>query len=142
MSENIKLFETAPEANETEASTPSYTLEYILAQIEEIRKSDENLREALTTLAAVDLGDACEYTADTVANITGMVCQREETNQKMLSIYMAMLNDLRPKKVSPFEKLREITDFARSLDEDDFAPDVWEQLMARISLQLTSIPIE
>ncbi len=102
MSENIK-------------SESLYSIDYILSQIAKIQEQTEYLNKALEQLSQMSDGDSGG--AGAPGNILGeakaqaigdVVRCRETTNQKMLSLYEKMYDDLRPsdlKKLEIFERI-------------------------------------
>lgn len=98
--------EAAPE-NRSE----KLTMDYVLAQIERISSQTEHLKLALEKLGAMDDGENAEsYSPGNLQGkakaeaIGGVVKSREETNQRLLSLYAMMYADLKPKTASVREK--------------------------------------
>ena len=103
MSENVK--------NES-----LYNIDYILSQIAKIQEQTEYLNKALEQLSQMSDGDSGSSGAP--GNILGeakaqaigdVVRCRETTNQKMLSLYERMYDDLRPSEVKKMDILERIS---------------------------------
>lgn len=104
-----------------------YNIEYILSQIAKIQEQTEYLNDALEKLS--QMGDGESGAPGSPGNIQGqakaqafadIVRCRETTNQKMLSLYEKMYDDLKPddgnKKLDVLEKLAQI-----ATNTDDFS---------------------
>lgn len=111
-----------------------YNIEYILSQIAKIQEQTEYLNNALEKLS--QMGDGESGNPGSPGNIQGQakaqaICDivrcRETTNQKMLSLYEKMYDDLKPlnenKKLDVLEKLAQI-----AANTDDFASEKSEML--------------
>ena len=111
-----------------------YNIEYILLQIAKIQEQTEYLNNAIDKLS--QMGDGESGVPGSPGNIQGqakaqaigdIVRCRETTNQKMLSLYEKMYDDLKPengnKKLDVLEKLTQIT-----ANTDDFASEKIEML--------------
>lgn len=120
------------EENEMEECT--YSIEYILSQIAKIQEQTEYLNTAIEKLSL--MGDGESGDPGSPGNIQGqakaqaigdIVRCRETTNQKMLSLYEKMYDDLRPensnRKLDVLEKLAQI-----AANTDDFACEKSEML--------------
>lgn len=120
------------EENEMEECT--YSIEYILSQIAKIQEQTEYLNTAIEKLSL--MGDGESGDPGSPGNIQGqakaqaigdIVRCRETTNQKMLSLYEKMYDDLRPensnRKLDVLEKLAQI-----AANTDDFASEKSEML--------------
>ena len=103
MSENIK-------------SESLYNVDYILSQITKIQEQTEYLNNALEQLSQMSDGDS--GSAGAPGNILGeakaraigdVVRCRETTNQKILSLYERMYDDLRPSEVKKLDILERIS---------------------------------
>ena len=111
-----------------------YNIEYILSQIAKIQEQTEYLNDALEKLS--QMGDGENGAPGSPGNIQGqakaqafadIVRCRETTNQKMLSLYEKMYDDLKPddgnKKLDVLEKLAQI-----DANTDDFASEKSDML--------------
>lgn len=111
-----------------------YNIEYILSQIAKIQEQTEYLNIALKKLS--QMGDGESGSPGSPVNIQGqakaqaiadIVRCRETTNQKMLSLYEKMYDDLKPdnenKKLDVLENLAQI-----AANTDDFASEKSEML--------------
>lgn len=107
-----------------------YNIEYILSQIAKIQEQTEYLNDALEKLS--QMGDGESGAPGSPGNIQGqakaqafadIVRCRETTNQKMLSLYEKMYDDLKPdngnKKLDVLEKLAQI-----AANTDDFSEKI------------------
>ncbi len=84
--------------SETENSkdTPKLTMDYLLQKIEEISKDQPYISEAITALEFVQSSGPGDVGAQAKAHALGEIVKaREATNQKLLSLYEKMYNDLK-----------------------------------------------
>ena len=102
--------EAAPESR-----SEKLTMDYILAQIERVATQTEHLNLALEKLVNMSDGENGEsYSPGNLQGkakaeaIAGVVRSREETNQRLLSLYTMMYADLRRKPASLQEKALEM----------------------------------
>lgn len=107
-----------------------YSIEYILSQIAKIQEQTEYLNIALEKLSQMGDGESCA--PGSPGNIQGqaiadIVRCRETTNQKILSLYEKMYDDLKPdngnKKLDVLERLAQI-----AANTDDFASEKSDML--------------
>jgi len=77
----------------TETTTPRYTVEYILEQIEKIAADTAYLHEAIK--GAVSAGEA------RAIGLGNIVESRENTNRKLIAFYEKIYDDLKPEKATP-----------------------------------------
>lgn len=107
----------------------TYSIEYILSQIAKIQEQTEYLNTALEKLSL--MGDGESGGPGSPGNIQGqakaqaigdIVRCRETTNQKMLSLYEKMYDDLKPENSN--QKLNVLEKFAQiAANTDDFASE-------------------
>lgn len=111
-----------------------YSIEYMLSQIAKIQEQTEYLNIALEKLSQMGDGESCapgspgniqgQAKAQAIADI---VRCRETTNQKMLSLYEKMYDDLKPdngnKKLDVLERLAQI-----AANTDEFASEKSDML--------------
>ncbi len=107
-----------------------YNIEYILSQIVKIQAQTEHLDNAIETLSQMGNGEGTPGNIQGQAKaqaIAEVVRCRETTNQKMLSIYEKMYDDLKPgsenRKLDVLEALAQI-----AANTDDFASEKSEML--------------
>lgn len=99
-----EVIETAEvkETSETVASPesqPELTIGYVLARIEKIASQTAYLNKAIEEISKVQIGGAGVMGAGEKANaIADVVRCRETTNQKLISFYEKLYNDLNPAK--------------------------------------------
>ena len=94
MSNNIEnvAIETKP--------TEKLTMDYVLDQIKKITTETEYLHHAISELSQINSGGPGDIGAQEKAHSFGViVSRREETNQKLLSLYEKMYDDLKPQSV-------------------------------------------
>ena len=99
MSNNIEnmAIETKP--------TEKLTMDYVLEQIEKIAMETEYLHHAISELSKTESGGPGDIGAQEKAHSFGViVSRREETNQKLLSLYEKMYDDLKPKEEKTKDK--------------------------------------
>ena len=87
-------------SNEEINETPyKLTMEYLLQKIEEISKDQPYISEAITALEHVQSGGPGDVGAQAKAHALGEIVKaRETTNQKLLSLYEKMYDDLKPQQ--------------------------------------------
>ena len=101
-------------SNEEINETPyKLTMEYLLQKIEEISKDQPYISEAISALEFVNSGGPGDVGAQAKAHALGEIVKaREATNQKLLSLYEKMYEDIKPLKESMqlarFAKLQEL----------------------------------
>ena len=101
-------------SNEETNETPQkLTMEYLLQKIEEISKDQPYISEAISALEFVNSGGPGDIGAQAKAHALGEIIKaREATNQKLLSLYEKMYEDIKPIKESMqlarFAKLQEL----------------------------------
>ncbi len=151
MSENIENLEMAEKegAENANMSKVGFSFEYVLTQIEEIRKQMEYLNEVITKLADIEAssagwdgdisgdGNNIVIPSDTATPakaqaLTEIVRCRETTNQQMLRMYEKMLDKLTGGSIESqvergkWEAITHLADIA--CHEDDFASERAEML--------------
>lgn len=95
----------------TANTTTKYTLDYVLEQIEKIQADTEHIKSAISGLSQ-NIQDPSGSRADA---FDGAVKSRETTNQRLISFYEKMYDDLKPKP-SPEEKQNKLEKMAMLLD--------------------------
>ncbi len=94
---NSKANRTKEENSET---SQKFTMEYLLQKIEEISKDQPYISEAITALEFVQSGGPGDVGAQAKAHALGEIVKaREATNQKLLSLYEKMYDDLKSEKL-------------------------------------------
>ena len=104
-----------------------YNIEYILSQIAKIQEQTEFLNIALEKLSQMGDGEGNIQGQAKAQAFADIVRCRETTNQKMLSLYEKMYDDLKPdnrnKKLDVLDKLAQI-----AANPDDFAAEKSDML--------------
>lgn len=145
MTDTVKTAETA--------AIPEYSIPYVLGQIEKIQQQTEYLNDALKKLS--DMADGDSGDPGCPGNIQGqakaeafgdIVRCRETTNQQMLKLYEKMYDnlsvDIRAREELPTEwkvKADSVTDWLRTLDQDDFTAEAWQILMEVARAKMTEM---
>jgi len=75
----------------TEATTPKYTVEYILEQIEKISVDNADLQKAIQDFSQFN---SSNMDVEQTKLVTGMIMAHEMTNQKIIAFYREMYRDL------------------------------------------------
>ena len=89
--------------------TEKLTMDYVLEQIEKIATEREYLHDAIFELSKTNSGGPGDIGAQGKAQALGeIVSSREQTNQKLLSLYEKMYDDLKSQSI-PSEKERRIS---------------------------------
>ena len=89
--------------------TEKLTMDYVLEQIEKIATEREYLHDAISELSKTNSGGPGDIGAQGKAQALGeIVTSREQTNQKLLSLYEKMYDDLKSQSI-PSEKERRIS---------------------------------
>ena len=89
--------------------TEKLTMDYVLEQIEKIATEREYLHDAISELSKTNSGGPGDICAQGKAQALGeIVTSREQTNQKLLSLYEKMYDDLKSQSI-PSEKERRIS---------------------------------
>jgi hypothetical protein len=84
-------------------------MDYVLEQIEKIATEREYLHDAISELSKTNSGGPGDIGAQGKAQALGeIVTSREQTNQKLLSLYEKMYDDLKSQSI-PSEKERRIS---------------------------------
>lgn len=107
---NSKANKTKEENSET---SQKLTMEYLLQKIEEISKDQPYISEAIAALEHVKSGGPGDVGVQAQAHaFCEIVKAREATNQKLLSLYEKMYEDLKPLsesfQIARFAKLKEL----------------------------------
>ncbi len=140
MSENIKNQEV-----NTNQQT-NYTVDYILAKIEE-------LQEQLSRLSPSSVGDCIAQAAKPIAesededidynelaeSISVPFCMREETYRKMLELYARMYDDAKAseKKRRELQEKKELVEYIKELYHGNVPDDKQEEFISYFSNILT-----
>ena len=106
MSENKKVInETNAKAEATTQETTNYTIDYILKMLEKISNDQAHLTTALEKLSKLESkGPGDVGTADLADAIAHVVDAREDTNRKLIALYVKMYDDLKAKQPMSEEK--------------------------------------
>lgn len=85
---------------EIKEAPQKFTMEYLLQKIEEISKDQPYISEAIAALEHVQSGGPGDVGAQAKAHALGEIVKaREATNQKLLSLYEKMYDDLKSEKL-------------------------------------------
>ena len=85
---------------EIKETPQTLTMEYLLQKIEEISKDQPYISEAISALEFVNSGGPGDVGAQAKAHALGEIVKaREATNQKLLSLYEKMYDDLKSEKL-------------------------------------------
>ena len=91
-----------PENNKNTEQQEKLTLDYLLQKIEEISKEQPYISDAIKALENVKSGGPGDVGAQAQAHALGEIVKaREATNQKLLSLYEKMYDDLKAEKLDP-----------------------------------------
>ena len=102
-------------------STEKLTMDYILGQIEKIATETEYLHNAISELSKTNSGGPGDVGTQEKAHALGeIVTSREHTNQRLLSLYEKMYDDLKSQSV-PTERERIIDTMLESLGNRNVA---------------------
>ena len=82
---------------ETTANATKYTLDYVLEQIEKLQTDTEYIKSAVNGLGQ-NIQDPSGSRAEALG---GAIKSRETTNQRLISFYEKMYDDLKPKNPDP-----------------------------------------
>lgn len=82
---------------ETTANATKYTLDYVLEQIEKLQTDTEYIKSAVNGLGQ-NIQDPSGSRAEALG---GGIKSRETTNQRLISFYEKMYDDLKPKNPDP-----------------------------------------
>ena len=102
-------------------STERLTMDYILGQIEKIATEAEYLHNAISELSKTNSGGPGDVGTQEKAHALGeIVTSRERTNQRLLSLYEKMYDDLKSQS-APTERERIIDTMLESLGNRNVA---------------------
>ena len=133
MSNNIEnvAIETMP--------TEKLTMDYVLGQIEKITTETEYLHHAISELSQINSGGPGDIGAASKAQALGeIVTQREHTNQKLLSLYEKMYDDLKPQSV-PNERERLIGMMLGQLENPKVPPTTQDAIVDILATSLQDL---
>ena len=95
--------------------TEKLTMDYVLEQIEKIATETEYLHNAISELSKTNSGGPGDVgTQEKAHALGGIVTSREQTNQRLLSLYEKMYDDLKAQSL-PNERERIIDTMLESL---------------------------
>lgn len=119
--------------------TRQLTMDYVLGQIEKIATETEYLLNAISELSKTNSsgpGDVgTQGKADALGNI---VAYREQTNQKLLSIYEKMYDDLKSQSL-PSERERLIGMMLAKLENPKVSPTTQDAIVDILATSLQDL---
>ncbi len=122
---------TTPVTAETVTAEPTYTVSYILAQMEKISGQMRELTDAVQSLAHED-GDAA---LPKMSALNDAVKQREETNRRMLDMYEKMYDKLTGQS-RVVDHMNEVAVWLKTLNRAEYDDECWQAIMAAAIAQM------
>ena len=133
MSNNTKnmAMETKP--------TEKLTMDYVLGQIEKIATETEYLHNAISELSKTNSGGPGDVGTQEKAHALGeIITSREHTNQRLLSLYEKMYDDLKSQSV-PTERERIIDTMLESLGNPKVARTTQDAIVDILATSLQDL---
>ena len=119
--------------------TEKLTMDYVLEQIEKIATDTEYLQDAISELSKTNSGGPGDVGTQEKAHALGeIVTSREQTNQRLLSLYEKMYDDLKAQSL-PSEKERIIDTMLESLGNRNVARKTQDAIVDILATSLQDL---
>ena len=144
---NLSIKEDLEEAKAFQSD--KFSMDYVLEQIEKIASQTEYLGQVIGAVGHLESSDELDSDAALEAKALALgdvVRCRETTNQQLIKFYEKMYDNIREAsykeqdlKRNPVEKtvFATMTDFLKTLNPDEFAPEAWEAIKAAATAQMS-----
>ena len=120
-------------------NTEKLTMDYVLAQIENIATGTEYLHHTISELSQITSGGPGDIGASAKAQALGQVVKsREQTNQNLLSLYEKMYDDLKSQSV-PSERERLIGMILGQLENPKVPPTTQDAIVDILAASLQDL---
>ena len=119
--------------------TEKLTMDYVLEQIEKIATEKEYLHDAISELGKINSVGPGDIGAQDKAHALAVVVQsREETNQRLLSLYEKMYDDLKSQSM-PSEKERLVAMLLGQLENPKVPPTTQDAIVDILATSLQDL---